>query len=94
MFCPIYNQIHKPMMLKIITLYESKDAITKMYLRNKLQTLKMGENEVVTKHIHTFKSLLEQLFVVRSLVAYEDVVLSLMGNMPINYKTFISSLKR
>jgi hypothetical protein len=82
------------MMLKIITLYESKDAITKMYLRNKLQTLKMGENEVVTKHIHTFKSLLEQLFVVRSLVAYEDVVLSLMGNMPINYKTFISSLKR
>jgi hypothetical protein len=38
--------------------------------------------------------LLEQLFVVKSIVVDEDVVKSLMGNMPINYKTFISSLKR
>ncbi len=89
----MFNQINKPMILKIIRLYEAKDVITKMYLRNKLQTLKMGENEFVTKHIHTFRSLLEQLFVVRSLVVDEDV-LSLMGNMPINYKIFISSLKR
>jgi hypothetical protein len=32
----MYNQVHKPMMLMIIKLYESKDVITKMYLRNKL----------------------------------------------------------
>ncbi len=32
----MYNQVHKPMMFMIIKLYESKDVITKMYLRNKL----------------------------------------------------------
>ncbi len=37
---------------KLIILYEYKYAITKMCLRNKFQTLKMGENESVTKHTH------------------------------------------
>jgi hypothetical protein len=46
----------------------------------------MSENESVTKHIHTFRSLLEQLSTIKSLMVNEDVVKSLMGNMPINYQ--------
>jgi len=79
---------------KIITLYEYKYAIIKMCLRNKFQTLKMGENESVTKHIHIFMSLLEELFATASLVTHEDDVFSLMRHMPINYRTFINSLRR
>lgn len=79
---------------KLIRLYEYKYAITKMcLLRNKFQTLKMGENESVTKHTHIFMSLLE-LFATASLVTNEDDLFSLMRCMPINYKTFISSLRR
>ncbi len=79
---------------KLIILYEYKYAITKMCLRNKFQTLKMCENESVTKHIHIFMSLLEELFAIASLVTNEDDVFSLMKHMPINYRTYISSLRR
>jgi hypothetical protein len=40
--------------LELIQIFESKDAVTKMFLKGKLQTLKMKEGENVTKHIHKF----------------------------------------
>jgi hypothetical protein len=39
---------------ELTNLFEAQDAITKMYLRDKLATLKMKENESMTKHIHAF----------------------------------------
>ncbi len=39
--------------LELIQIFESKDAVTKMFLKGKLQTLKMKEGNV-TKHIHKF----------------------------------------
>ena len=36
---------------ELIKIFESQDALTKMYLKDKLHTLKMKENDNVTKHI-------------------------------------------
>jgi len=42
-------------------LFEFQDAITKRILKYNLQNLKFKEDENVTKPIHTFKSMSEQL---------------------------------
>jgi hypothetical protein len=48
-----------------------------MYLKYQLHTLKMKECEIVTKHIHMFWGLINQLFEVGSPVNDEKIVLSL-----------------
>jgi len=74
--------------------FESQDAITKMYLKDKLHTLKMKENESVTKHIHVFRSHLEQLSTTRCLTQDDEAILSLMRSLLPSYRSFISSLRR
>ncbi len=44
---------------ELIKMFESQDVITKMFLRDNLQTLKLREGESVVKHIQSFRSLLE-----------------------------------
>jgi hypothetical protein len=39
---------------ELTKLFEAQDAITKMYLHDKLATLKMKENENMIKHIRAF----------------------------------------
>jgi hypothetical protein len=73
-------------------MFESQDAITKMFLRDNLQTLKMRECESVVKHIQSFWSLLEQLLATKVLVINEDALLSLMKSIPLSYKAFITSM--
>jgi len=65
-----------------------------MFLKKKLQTLKMKESENVTKHIHKFWSLLQQLIVAGTLVQDYEAVLSLMKSMPTSYRLFISSFRQ
>jgi hypothetical protein len=48
----------------------------------------------VTKHIHGFKSLLEQFSMIGAFLQDDEVILSLMRSMPLIFLTFISSLKR
>jgi hypothetical protein len=55
---------------KLTRLYESKDEMTKMYLRDKFTNF---QNKGKWEHHKTFKSLLEKLFTTRSLVLYKDV---------------------
>ncbi len=43
---------------KLTRLYESKDEMTKMYLRDKLQTFKMKENENTTKHLNLIRKII------------------------------------
>jgi len=45
---------------ELTKLFESQYVI-KMHLQNKLHTLKMRENENITKQIHVFCALIEQL---------------------------------
>jgi len=68
--------------------------MTKMYLKDKLYTLKMRENDSVTKHIHTFRAHLEQLLVAGSAVPDDEAILTLMRSLPPSYKSFINSLRR
>jgi len=48
-----------------------------MYLKDQLHTLKMKECEIVTKHIHMFRGLINQLFEVGSPINDEKISLSL-----------------
>jgi hypothetical protein len=45
----------------LANIFESKDAISKMCLKDKLPTLNIKGGENMTKHIHKFRSLLEIL---------------------------------
>ena len=76
------------------SVFESQDAITKMYLKDKLHTLKMKENESVTKHIHVFRSHMEQLLVAGCPTQDDEAILTLMRSLPPSYRSFISSLRR
>ncbi len=80
--------------LELIQIFESKDEVTKMFLKDKLQTLKMKEGKNVTKHIHKFRSLLQQLAATGATVQGTQAVLSLMRSMPTSYRLFISSFQR
>ena len=75
-------------------MFESQDAVTKMYLKDKLHTLKMKENESVTKHIHVFRSHLEQLSATGCPTQDDEAILTLMRSLPPSYRSFISSLRR
>lgn len=79
---------------KLTKLFESQDVVTKMYLKDKLHTLKMKESDTVKKHIHIFRAHLEHLLIVGTTILDDKIVLTLMRNMPPSYRTFISSLKR
>jgi hypothetical protein len=56
----IFNPMkHHDAWTKLIQLFESQDVVTKMYLKDKLHTLKMKENESVMKHMYVFRAILE-----------------------------------
>lgn len=63
---------------ELCRLYEAQDSVTKMYLKEQLTTLKMNEQESVTKPIHTFRSLLDQLSVAGALLNDGDAVIALI----------------
>lgn len=65
-----------------------------MYLKYKLQTLKMQEHENMTKQIYVYQTILEQLAATRAHVLDDKIASSLMKSVPNSYRTFISSLRR
>lgn len=46
---------------ELTKLFESQNVVMKMHLKNKVHTLKMRENENITKHIRVFCALIKQL---------------------------------
>ncbi len=77
--------------LELNRLFESLDAL---FLNDKMQTLKMREGDNVTKHIHNFRSLLEELSVACAHVSNVEAIISLMRSMPLSYHNLISSMQR
>ena len=65
-----------------------------MHLKDKLHTLKMKESDSVTKHVHLFRSYLENLAAARCSIADEEAILALIQSLPPSYRIFISSLRR
>jgi hypothetical protein len=65
-----------------------------MYLKDKLQTLKMREYENVTKHIHLFQAFFEQLVTIGALKLGDEMIPSKMKTMSPSYKKFIDLLKK
>jgi hypothetical protein len=59
-----------------------------MYLKEKLQTLKMRKYENVTKHIHLFQAFFEQLVTIGALILGDEMIPSKMKTMSPSYKKF------
>lgn len=78
---------------KLSTLYQSQAAVTKMYLKDELQTLQMKEGESVTKHVHQFKTLVDQLSAAGVNTSDEDQFLALMRSMPNSFRPMLTSLR-
>lgn len=72
----------------------SQDKVTKMHLKDKLHTLKIKESDNGTKHVHLFRSYLENSAAIGCLLSDDEAILALMRSLPPSYKIFISSLKR
>jgi hypothetical protein len=51
----------------------------------------MKENESIIKHVHNFKSCLQQLLAARLTVQDDQAILTLMRSLPSSYTTFICS---
>ena len=79
---------------ELTRIFESQDTVTKMHLKDKLHTLKMKESDNVTKHVHLFRSHLENLAAAGCPVGDEEAILALMRSLPPSYRIFISSLRR
>ncbi len=77
--------------LELNRLFESLDAL---FLNYKMQTLKNEEGDNVTKHIHNFKSLLEELIAACARVLDDEAIFSLMRSMPFSFHNLISSMQR
>ena len=80
--------------ITLTSVFESQDVITKMHLKDKLHTLKMKENESIIKHIHKFKSCLEQLLAAGITIQDDEAIITLMRSLPQSYTTFIRSYRR
>jgi hypothetical protein len=65
-----------------------------MYLKDKLQTLKMREYENVTKHIHLFQAFFEQLVTIGAVIFGDEMILSKMKTMSPSYNFFINLLRK
>jgi hypothetical protein len=78
---------------ELCRLFETQGFVTKMYLKEQLMVLKMKDHESMTKHLHTFRSLLDQLSTVGCPMNDEDSVLALMRSMPPNYRNFLISIR-
>lgn len=74
-------------------LFEAQDSVTKMYLKEQLTIVKMKDNDSMTKHLHTFRTLLDQLLAIGSPMRNEDSVLVLMSSMPSSYRNFLTSIR-
>jgi len=78
---------------QLCDMYETKDVISRMYLCDKLQSLKMKDMDSVTKYMHNFRSILERLASIGSPVGDKDAILSLMRSMPSGYKPLPSNFE-
>lgn len=64
-----------------------------MYLKDKLHTLKMKENESITKYIHVFRSYLKQLLIARCPIQDDETILTLLRSFLLSYRSIINSLR-
>ena len=53
----------------------------------------MKDNESMTRHLHTFRTLLDQLSAAGSTMGREDAVLALMRSMLLSYRNFLISIQ-
>ncbi|KAH9192609.1 hypothetical protein AeNC1_005421 [Aphanomyces euteiches] len=73
--------------------YEKKSLANKLYLRKNFFSCEMVEGSDMLKHINEMKTLSEQLEAVGAPVGEEDLVITLLCNLPESYEVLITALE-
>ncbi|KAF0730464.1 hypothetical protein Ae201684P_021936 [Aphanomyces euteiches] len=73
--------------------YEKKSLANKLYLRKNFFSCEMVEGSDMLKYINEMKTLSEQLEAVGAPVGEEDLVITLLCNLPESYEVLITALE-
>lgn len=65
----------------LCNMFETKHATTKMYLNQKIYSMKMSEEDSVADHVNNFKSMIEQLATAGVTLSNEDSAVALLGTL-------------
>jgi len=73
-------------------MFETKHATTKVFLNQKLYSMKISEEESIVDHLNNFKSIIERLATVGVAISNEDSVVALLSTLPESYdgRVFLS----
>lgn len=73
--------------------FERKGVSNRMFLRRKLLTLTMKENENLESHLLTFEQILRDLKAVGAKMEEEDIVCQLLLSLPESYESVVTALE-
>nr|KYP66486.1 Retrovirus-related Pol polyprotein from transposon TNT 1-94 [Cajanus cajan] len=93
----LYNQVSKetdPQVLwkKLESMYETKNAQSKIFMMRKLMNLKLQEGRAVAEHLNDFEGLVMQLISAGLTLEDEMQALLLLGSLPDSWDTLVVSL--
>lgn len=73
--------------------FERKGVSNRMFLRRKLSSLKMKENESLEKHLLEFDKILRSLKAVGAKMEEEDIICQLFLSLPKSYDSVVTALE-
>lgn len=77
----------------LCTAFERKGVSNRMFLRRKLLSMKMGENESLQNHLLQFEKVLRDLKSVGAKMEEEDIVCQLLLSLPKSYEPIVTALE-
>jgi len=78
---------------KLENIYEAKNTTNRLILKKRLSTLHMGNNDNMTDYLDKFRTTLEELEAVGSILEEEDKIATLLNSLPDSFENLVVSLE-
>ena len=73
--------------------FERNTPVNTLILKKQYYRMEMAEGTPMEAHIKTIKELTDMLAAINALIAEEDQVVTLLGNLPPSYSTLVTALE-